>query len=179
MELRFLLIEVDDFAKNECVNVADMRSKIFRANVDKIYSHGFEHEDIVEIAEQNCVTAYRKIAKEVKSTVFYYPLIFGPRKVLIESIEASLVIGHDFKVELVIYDDADDQCYGRLKLNDCVRIKCHLTGKAEFNFDNKSSPFCHLLTLVAETKLCLKLSGEVRLTSDINVITELDDEEGL
>jgi hypothetical protein len=176
MELRFLLIETDGFVKNECVNIADMHSKIFRANVDKIYSLGFEHEDIVEIAEQNCVTAYRNIAKEVQSSVFYYPLAYGPRKVLIESIEADLVIGHEFTVELVIYDDDGAQCCGRLKLNDYVDIKCHFTGKAELNFDNKSLPFCPLLTLVGKTKLCLKLSGEVRLTSDIKVIAELDEE---
>lgn len=176
MELRFLLIEIDDFAKNDCVNVADMQSKIFRANIDKIYTKGFEHEDIVEIAEQNCVAAYRKIVKEVRSSVFYYPLIEGPRIVLIESIEVSLIVGHEFKVELVIYDQSGSECYGRLKLNDFVKAKCHLSGKAELNLDNKISPICPALTLVGATRLCLKLSGEVRVISDIKVIAELDSE---
>jgi len=175
MKLMFLLIESDDFVKNECVNVTDMHSKIFRANIDKIYSHGLEHEDIVEIAEQHSVIAYRKIAEEVKASEFYYPLIYGPRKVLLESIKAELIIGHEFKIELVIYDDDGDRCCGKLKLNEYLDIKCHQTGKAELNFDNKTLPFCPLLALVRESKLCLKLSGEVRLASDIKVITELDE----
>ncbi|MDO6444184.1 hypothetical protein Q4493_00200 [Colwellia sp. 1_MG-2023] len=179
MFLRFMLIEIDEFPKNECVNVVDMFLKLYRANEDKIYTSGFEHSDLVEIAELSCYTAYRRISKEVKKSVFDYPLVYGPRLVLVESINANLVLGEEFRIELVIYDIAGKETIGKLKLNEFVNIKCRQSGRAELDLDNKCFLYCPTLTLVGATKLCLRLTGEVRLASDIKVIAELDSEGGL
>lgn len=171
-------VEVDETSKNTCVCIHDMYQQYIREHYDKVYSHGYEHIEIIEDAEAYCHRNSWRINDKVKDFVYDIPLIIGPRICILESVRiGSLTVGENYTIEIVVLDKITKETYGKLSLNHNICLTDMQIGEAELVIIDHPILSQNAITLVNQCVLSLRLSGAIRVNSTVDVIAQLEGEE--
>lgn len=174
MATRFLYVEVDESTENTYVNIFEVFQQYYLSYFNKIYTNNLEHSDIVELAEKDSYSHFLKIAPKLQRFKCDTTLIHGPNECLIELVQASISIGHNYQIELVLVDKFNDEVLGSLDLNEYVIVINPEIGEAELKVENNKYLLCSSILLLRQSILCLRVSGSVRINSSIKLIAHLN-----
>lgn len=169
-------IETHEHTNNRHVNVYDMFNEQCLINRNLIYTHGWEHEDIIEHAEIYCQKNGWLIAKNTRSFELSIPLVHGPREFLLDKLCTEITLGEIYQVELILSDKLDKEIRGKFDLRPYITNTKTQTGDASLIFENDDSLPVSWLVLPRSSILTLRIAGAIRINSNVNMILQLEDD---
>jgi hypothetical protein len=175
MVYNYLSIECTEHLKNECVNVSEIYDKHIREHHSWLSKAGWEFCDLQELTERYCELNARELLRSTVDFKLDIALILGPRDFLIDRIEADLTIGEIYSIDLIWINKRTTSVIGRFNLMRYIKNISYKTGESKLIFDNDlaGAPL-HWLKLKQSEKIVLRVSGAVRIRSNINCIIQLE-----
>ena len=156
------------------VNYYELYKEQYRRNHIHAIRQGYtwDHEDIVEITERYCELHAIQLINESANYSENISLVSGPREFLLDRVQAKIRVGHEYNIELVIYDSThiEKKVVGRIDLQSYLLDPEVRTGLTELDFENDDRLPLHWMKIDTNTELCLHLSGAIRLLSSVNFI---------
>lgn len=98
----------------------------------------------------------------------------GPQVFLLDRLNTKITTGNNFRLELVFCDGVNQNSIGKLDLFEHIKYLDMNSGKAELAFKRDSSTPLMWLRLKNNEVMSLRISGEIRIRSSIDLIIQLE-----
>ncbi|WP_445945600.1 hypothetical protein [Shewanella sp.] len=173
---RVLTVECPGHLEKQYVNTSEIYAEQYRAHYPLIYSRGWEHEDCCEVAERYCEQNSYRLLRSTESFTLDIPLVMGPQVFLLDRLNTKITTGNNFRLELVFCDGVNQNAIGKLDLYEHIKNLDMNSGKAELAFKCDRSTPLTWLRLKSNEVMSIRISGEIRIRSSIDLIIQLEGE---